>query len=64
LALGVPAAIAVARLLAGLLFEVTPLEPLALLGSILVLVAVATLAAFLPARRASRLDPVKALRCD
>ncbi len=64
LVLGVPAAVAVARLLAGLLFEVTPLDPRALVGSTLVLVAVAALAAFLPARRASRLDPVSALRCD
>jgi ABC-type antimicrobial peptide transport system permease subunit len=64
LGLGVPAAVAVAQLLAGLLFELTPLEPRALLGSVLLLVAVATLAAFLPARRASRLDPVTALRSD
>ena len=64
LGLGVPAAVATAQLLAGFLFELTPVDPRALLGSVLVLVAVATLAAFLPARRASRLDPVTALRCD
>jgi ABC-type antimicrobial peptide transport system permease subunit len=64
LVLGVPAAIAVAQLLTGFLFELTPLDPRALVGSALVLMAVATLAAFLPARRASRLDPVTALRCD
>jgi ABC-type antimicrobial peptide transport system permease subunit len=64
LGLGVPAAVAVAQLLAGLLFEVTPLDPSALLGSVLVLVAVATFAAFLPAWRASRLDPISALRCE
>ncbi len=62
LGLGVPAAIAVAQLLARLLFEVTPLDPRALAGSILVLVTVAASAAFLPARRASRLDPITALR--
>ncbi len=64
LALGVPAAVAVAQLLGGLLFEVKPVDVRALVGSVLLLVAVATLAAFLPARRASRLDPVTALRCD
>jgi predicted lysophospholipase L1 biosynthesis ABC-type transport system permease subunit len=64
LGLGIPAAIAVARLLTGLLFEVLPLDPSALIGSALVLVAVATSAAFLPARRASRVDPVTALRSD
>ena len=64
LGLGVPAAVATAHLLAGLLFELAPLDPGALIGSVLLLVAVATLAALLPARRASRLDPVSALRCD
>lgn len=64
LALGVPAAVAVAQLLGGLLFEVTPFDPRSLLGSVLLLVAVATVAAFLPARRASRLDPIAALRSD
>ncbi len=64
LALGVPAAVAVAQLLAGLLFEVAPFDPRALIGSILTLVAVAALAALVPAWRASRLDPVTALRTD
>jgi len=64
LGLGIPAAIAVAQLLRGLLFQVDPLDLRAMLGSALALAAVGTLAAYLPARRASRVDPVAALRCE
>ena len=64
LGLGVPGAIAFSQLLSGLLFEVTPLDPRALIGSVLLLLAGAAFAAFLPARRASRLNPVIALRSD
>jgi predicted permease len=64
LALGIPAALAVARLLEGLLFEVEPLDPVVLIGAVLTLLCVAALAAYLPARRASRVDPVIALRSE
>jgi predicted permease len=64
LALGIPAALAVARLLEGLLFEVEPLEPAVLLAAALTLLSVASLAAYVPARRASRVDPVVALRTE
>jgi predicted permease len=64
LALGLPAAAAGGRLLRGLLYGLDPLEPtaLAVTGGLLLLVAGA--AAFLPARRASRIDPAHALRCE
>jgi ABC-type antimicrobial peptide transport system permease subunit len=64
LALGVPAALGVARSLEGLLFEVEPLNAGVLFGAVLTLLCVATLAAYLPARRASRVDPVIALRTE
>jgi predicted permease len=64
LGLGVPAAVAVSQLLQGLLFQVDALDPRAMLGSALALAAVAAFAAYLPAHRASRVDPVTALRCE
>jgi ABC-type antimicrobial peptide transport system permease subunit len=62
LAVGVPAALVAARLLEGLLFGVPALHAPTLMGAALALLAVAALAAFPPAWRASRLDPMTALR--
>ncbi len=45
----------------GMLFEVSPLNPVAMAGVILCLVVTAVLAAMAPARRATRVDPVEAL---
>jgi ABC-type antimicrobial peptide transport system permease subunit len=59
---GVPAAILAARVVANLLFGLTPYDPLTLALSVLALAAVAFVAAIVPARRASRVDPVVALR--
>lgn len=52
------------RVLAGLLFGVTPTDPATLFGGALLLSAVAALASYLPARTAARIDPVVALRAD
>lgn len=62
--IGVGASWALARSLRGLLFEVTATDPLTFLGMLLVLAIVATLAGYLPARRASRIDPLVALRAE
>jgi predicted permease len=64
MALGLPAAVAVSRLLRAFLYGVTPMDPATMIGAALILFAVATLAAYLPARRASRVDPMTALRCE
>ena len=63
-ALGLVLAVVAARLLGGLLFEVDTLDPLTFVGVPLVLAAAALLAAWLPARRASRVHPVTALRTN
>jgi len=61
-ALGIAAALPATRLLASLLYGVGRYDPLTFLAMPACLVAAATLAAWLPARRALRLDPVAALR--
>ena len=61
-AIGAGAAIASARLLTAFLFNVRPLDPIAFVLAAVVLVAVALLAAYVPARRATRVDPLQALR--
>ena len=62
LLLGAPAAFGLTRLIGSLLYKVAPRDPLAF-GSALVVMAIAALAAcFLPAWRATRTDPVRALR--
>ena len=61
---GLVTALATSRLVAALLFGVSPTDPLALGGACLVLLAVAGVAAYLPARRATSIDPVRALRAD
>jgi predicted permease len=62
--LGLGAALGLTRLLEGLLFGVSPTEPATLAASTGILVVVALVASVLPALRASRLDPVKALRSE
>ena len=63
-AVGLVAAVAGSRLLAKLLFEISPIDPISMIGSAAVLLAVGLLAAYLPARHATKIDPVQALRSD
>jgi putative ABC transport system permease protein len=64
LAAGVAGSAGLTRLLTGMLYEVRPLDPVVLGGVSLLLAAVALLASYLPARRAARIDPIAALRCE
>jgi predicted permease len=62
LAVGIPLLFAASRLLTGLLFGVSPTDPATLTATALLMLSIAALAAYLPARRASRVDPIAALR--
>ncbi|HEX5425130.1 MAG TPA: ABC transporter permease [Candidatus Acidoferrales bacterium] len=64
LALGVAIALGLTRLLANLLFGVRPADPLTFVAVGAVLVFVGLAAAYVPARRAMRVDPVTAMRCE
>ena len=63
-AVGVLLSLAAGRVLAQILYEVSPSDPFALLVSSAMLAAAALLACFLPARRATRVDPIQALRTE
>jgi putative ABC transport system permease protein len=61
---GLVLALAATRVLRGLLFETEPLDPLSLGAAALVLVASAVMATWLPAGRATRVDPIEVLRAQ
>ena len=62
--IGVAAALGVTRLMASLLYGVTPKDPIAMTSVALLLIGVALAATYLPARRASQMDPVESLRYE
>jgi len=64
IALGLVCAVPAMRLLAGLLYQVRPTDPLVFGTLALLLLAVALLAGYLPARRAARVDPLTTLRAE
>jgi putative ABC transport system permease protein len=61
---GLVAALLGSRLLGGLLYGVQPHDPITFVAVTALLATVATLASYLPARRATRVDPTTALRAD
>jgi putative ABC transport system permease protein len=60
--IGTAAALALSRLVASMLYDVTAFDPLSYIATGLILLAVAALACYVPARRAMRIDPIVALR--
>jgi predicted permease len=62
--IGVPLALVAVRIIRWLLYGVTPYDPVTLSVAVIVLIGVALLAAWIPARRAARLNPMAALRCE
>ena len=62
--LGTAAALALARFMRGLLFEIQTFDPATFFGVIAVLTAVAVVATIIPARRAARIDPIQSLRSE
>jgi ABC-type antimicrobial peptide transport system permease subunit len=62
--IGVPAALGAGRLIASQLFGLTSSDPISLVGAAIVLLAVAALAGLIPALKASRVDPMVALRYE
>ena len=64
LLVGIPLALALTRVLRSVLYGVTPYDPVTLAASALLILAVATVAAWIPARRAAKIDPMEALRYE
>jgi putative ABC transport system permease protein len=63
-AAGTALALLLGKALSSVLFDVAPADPLVLGGVVVVLVAATLLASYVPARRATRVDPMKGLRCE
>ena len=60
--IGIAGYLATGRLLQHLLFEIQPLDPFSVAFAVILLASVAAVACFLPARRATKIDPMVALR--
>jgi macrolide transport system ATP-binding/permease protein len=63
-AIGLCAALSTIRLVSSFLFELMPNDPATIVIAASLMLAVAAIAGYLPARRASRVDPMSALRCE
>ena len=63
-AIGLGGAIAASRLISNQLFGLAPTDPTAIAGAMIVMMFVSALAGYVPARRASRIDPLVALRYE
>jgi predicted permease len=64
LALGLASALAISRVLAGHLFEIAPHDPMTYAGVVFLILAIAALAVWLPARRVARVEPMTVLRSE
>jgi len=64
LAIGVPISLGSTRVLKSLLYDLSPLDPMAISTAIVAVVVMTMAAAWLPARRATRINPIQALRAE
>ena len=62
--IGLAGAMALTRYLEGMLYDVTPLDPLTFVAVVALFAAVTSIASYVPARRATRVDPMTALRYE
>jgi ABC-type antimicrobial peptide transport system permease subunit len=61
---GIVGSVAITRVLSGFLFGIKPMDPITFLAVLLLLATVALLASYIPARRATKVDPMIALRYE
>lgn len=64
LAIGIPMALAAGRVVASLLYGIAPTDPVTILAAASFMTFIASIATYLPARRATKMDPMEALRAD
>jgi len=64
IAIGLPVALALVRVIRGIFYGIEPYDPLTMIGAAGLMIAVAALAAYVPARRAAKVDPMEALRYE
>ncbi len=63
-AIGLPVALALVRVIRTYFYDIKPHDPLTMVGAAVLLIVVAALAAWIPARRASKTDPMETLRYE
>jgi ABC-type antimicrobial peptide transport system permease subunit len=64
LSIGIPVALSSTRILKSLLYELSPLDPTAISTAIVAVAVMTIAAAWLPARRATKINPIQALRAE
>ena len=64
IAIGLPVALALSQLIRNTLFGIKPHDPVTIVGSVILLLSVAALSAWVPAQRAAKIDPMEALRYE
>jgi len=61
---GLVAAVLASRVMVSFLYETSPRDPWVLVGSVVALTVIASVASLLPALRAARIEPITAIRCE